>query len=49
MMAHNAINSESTVGLKMKIRIHNKGVFEATENSSPPPVPLPAWDMWDAT
>jgi len=40
-----AMNGESAVGFKMKIRIHNKGVVEAMKNSSPPPAPTPAGDM----
>ena len=44
-IAHYAMNGESAVGFKMKIRIHNEGIVEAMKNSSPPPYPPPAGDM----
>jgi len=44
-IAHYAMNGESAVGFKMEIRIHNEGVVEAVDKSSPPPAPPPAGDM----
>ena len=44
-IARYAMNGESAVGFKMKIRIHNEGVVEAVKKSSPPPAPPSAGDM----
>jgi len=44
-IAHYAMNGGPNVGFKMKIRIHNEGVVEAVDKSSPPPAPPPAGDM----
>jgi len=48
-IAHYAMNDGTDVGFKMKIRIHNKGIVEAVDKSSPSPYPPPAGDMTDST
>ena len=43
------MNGGPAVGFKMEIRIHNEGVVEAVDKSSPPPTPPPAGDMTGST